>query len=363
MRDFYRRLKLDPPCSSEEIRQRLHLLDPQTRRDAEYVLLDPERRRVYDRTLSALRSIARLRSNLRYMNDTPTWVEPGTRDFRVPSVVVRGPTDETGWKRWFLLAAGVVLVILYGLGQQGDDERGPRTDPGPREPAPTARVTPPMVDPWSPPAREKRYVEVGELYLRAGPGTNFERVGTLSRFTTVVPSADAGDGWLEVSTEDGREGYVAAEFLAEGDGSSAYRAWCLQEAGEKPRSGEVLKGSRRGNHRVTIENSPYQDAVLKMKRRDGGTVLAVYLGAGATVTVDGVPDGEYKVVFASGRTYSRACGYFLEDLSVGVADRGPRLESEVRGEVVHYKHYRITLFEVPEGNLRTREGRLEEFLD
>lgn len=67
----------------------------------------------------------------------------------------------------------------------------------------------------------------------------------------------------------------------------------------KPQSGTVLCGSSWGTFSITIHASSSEDCVVSLKTAKGTPMLAFYVQAGDTVTVD-VPDGHYYVYFAYG---------------------------------------------------------------
>src|SRR3954447_20160912 len=88
MKDFYKRLGLDGDAATPDaIRAALaapaepaHALDAATREAAEFVLLDPRRRAVYDRNRRVLVTIGQLRSRLG-LNLKPFWSRGGVGDF------------------------------------------------------------------------------------------------------------------------------------------------------------------------------------------------------------------------------------------------------------------------------------------
>jgi len=55
------------------------------------------------------------------------------------------------------------------------------------------------------------------LRVRSGPGTSYERVASLRNGTEVTVVAEAGDGWLEITFQDGGRtltGYVLGQYIA-----------------------------------------------------------------------------------------------------------------------------------------------------
>src|SRR3954469_19924769 len=90
MKDFYKRLGLDDDATADAIRGALvapaepaRAPDAATRVAAEFVLLDPRRRAVYDRNRRVLVTIGQLRSRLG-LNLKPFWSRGGFGDFSYP---------------------------------------------------------------------------------------------------------------------------------------------------------------------------------------------------------------------------------------------------------------------------------------
>jgi hypothetical protein len=80
MIDFYKRLNLPGGATEQQIRSALGTAAPDLRRVAETILLDPRRRRVYDRNRELLLTIAQLRFDLG-LNYTRFWSRRQFKDF------------------------------------------------------------------------------------------------------------------------------------------------------------------------------------------------------------------------------------------------------------------------------------------
>lgn len=62
--------------------------------------------------------------------------------------------------------------------------------------------------------RDIRKVASNKVNMRAGPGTNFGRVGQLMRGTEVVVLRDPGNGWIKLEVQEtGRIGWMADRLL------------------------------------------------------------------------------------------------------------------------------------------------------
>jgi len=113
---------------------------------------------------------------------------------------------------------------------------------------------------------------------------------------------------------------VPARYLFAGPGDGPKRRWCETNRGDPPRNGDVLLRRTGGSHRAAIANDTGSDAVVRLKTASGQTLLALYVGAGEEAALAGIPEGTFRLVYASGRSYSRACGVFLDDMKSYVLD-------------------------------------------
>ena len=81
-------------------------------------------------------------------------------------------------------------------------------------------------------------------------------------------------------------------------------------------NGQLVTDQRRGGDgELEVQNGTDQDAVVSLSQA-GSTILSVYVTAGQTTTVAGIPDGAYDLFFNSGagwdeqlRTFTRACEF------------------------------------------------------
>jgi curved DNA-binding protein CbpA len=194
----------------------------------------------------------------------------------------------------------VLLVVVTGV--------APRLSSGP--PPPAVRG-----------AADWHVTEAGAA-LRAGPGRNAEVVGELARFQSVaLRPVKTEAGWVPVWAGP-LEGFLPSEAVAPGNGDEARLAWCRGGAGTRPESGAVLRRDASGPHALTVVNASGRDAVLKLRRPGGGTVLAVYVRAGGEASLSGLPDGPLQPVYQVGESWSTPCGAFL-DAPVTLTAREP----------------------------------------
>jgi len=80
MKDLYKRLNVSEGSGEERIRSALAGSTPDLQSSAEFILLDPRRRAVYDRNRQLLITIGQLRFDLG-LNYTPFWSRRQFKDF------------------------------------------------------------------------------------------------------------------------------------------------------------------------------------------------------------------------------------------------------------------------------------------
>jgi hypothetical protein len=167
----------------------------------------------------------------------------------------------------------------------------------------------------APKAGEVRHVAVELLKMRQGPGADAPVLEILDRFTTVkvLGTAEGGE-WTRVTVPSGASGFVPARYLFAGAGDGPKRNWCETNRGDPPKSGDVLLRRTGGNHRATVTNDTGADAVVRLKTSGGQTLLALYVAAGQDAVLAGIPEGSFRLTFATGSSYSRACGVFLDNM-------------------------------------------------
>lgn len=111
------------------------------------------------------------------------------------------------------------------------------------------------------------------------------------------------------------------DAMAQSQQETEHQRQCRESAGVPPTSGEVLlRDLEAGGHTLRINGGP-TDGLIKLKR-DDTTVLSFYVGAYQTVAIEDIPDGTFRLLFASGSEFSRGCGEFVTDMSVS-ADPDP----------------------------------------
>lgn len=208
----------------------------------------------------------------------------------------------------FLFAAAMAVIQLSRPGPQA-----PAADVRPFAPTVPPIATTPASVPESGPATY--YVLPGGgaalLWRRDEAHDAFVPAGRVADFTPVLALAVlARSGLVGVRLADGGIGFIDADRLAPGDRMTAHRAYCAYNAGAPPGNGEVLSRRGDGSGRVTIENRGSEPAVVKLRDAAGRAVVSVYVAAGASTVVTGLPDQAYRPDFALGELWSRECDGF-----------------------------------------------------
>lgn len=173
--------------------------------------------------------------------------------------------------------------------------------------APTLELTaPPTPEPTAPPTPEptpapQAIVQTDSLRVREGPGTNYPiRTHVNAADTLHVVGRANTLPWVKVVLPDTSEGWVSAQ-PEHVQLSSAIEN--LPVAYFQPPS-SVIQGDeqRIGLGELHIENGTQSDTVLILSR-DDATLIAAYVRAGETLTIDRIPDGTYVVFATSGQDW------------------------------------------------------------
>jgi hypothetical protein len=308
---LYARLGVDPSASAEAItaafRRKAHVLHPDVPEtgnaeafmqlmEAYDVLGDASQRAAYDRSARLV--------------DPPLPIAPVMDEPAIPWP--RFSDLPLGW--WFGIGGLFVFAATMAVLQF--------SRPGPQAPAtdvrPFAPTVPPIaVAPASVPASgaATHYVLPGGgaalLWRRGDAHDAFVPAGRVADFTAVQALGVLDDGGLvAVRLADGGTGFIDADRLAPGDRLTAHRAYCAYNAGAPPGNGEVLTRRGDGGARLAIENRGSEPAVVKLRDAAGRSVISIYVTAGASTMVTGLPDQTYRPDFALGELWSRACDSF-----------------------------------------------------
>lgn len=250
---------------------------------------------------------------------------------------MHGDDENRGFKGLGKLAANQPPPMPPGAGQSppGPAASPEPGTPPPKEPPPepppgggrphTGQISPPPgpggSQPWTPPPKPgggsgcaKAALIVFILFVLFA--------GTCAVLVRFVGGGDPDSEYTDTPSGDVTDPAEAAALaaqaqadLAEAEAEQARLDACRQEAGAMPETGEVLvRDLETGGHTLKI-NGGDSDGLIKL-RRDDATVLAFYVRANDTATIEDIPDGTYRIMFASGSDFSRGCGEFVTGMSV-----------------------------------------------
>lgn len=166
---------------------------------------------------------------------------------------------------------------------------------------------------------EIRHVAVEGLKVRMAPAAGSPVLTLLDRFTTVEVADETHSAeWVRIRTPSGIDGFVETRSLYAGSGARFKSQWCAENRGGPVSAGEVLTRRVSGDHRLLVHNEGRRDGVVKLKTLAGHTVTSFYVPATYHIGIGGIPEGTYRIEFATGTRYSRGCGVFLDDMQAAL---------------------------------------------
>ncbi|MBY3151067.1 hypothetical protein HFO56_01410 [Rhizobium laguerreae] len=131
------------------------------------------------------------------------------------------------------------------------------------------------------------------------------------------------------------------------------------------RNGEILSSRgmlAQGGHAIQIANGAKGNAIVKVRdNRDRSVVLSFYVAGSREVTIQGIPDGDYTVQYATGGALDFLCKKFAkldwaEELPGVQSFRTERTATQIMTSVLSY-----TLYEVAGGNVEPQTISAESF--
>lgn len=117
-----------------------------------------------------------------------------------------------------------------------------------------------------------------------------------------------------------------------------------------------------GGHVLEIDNGARGNAIIKVRDANTGTLLvSFYVRGSQKAQVTGIPDGDYKVQFATGSLLDATCRNFVtlewaEQFPGAQAFRTERTATQIITSVLSY-----TLYEVAGGNVSPQAISAQEF--
>jgi len=129
----------------------------------------------------------------------------------------------------------------------------------------------------------------------------------------------------------------------------------------------IIELSKHGDGTLNIENGTKRDAVVKLVDDTlDKAVVGFYVRAGQTATVEEIPDGLFRVLFALGTDWNAVERTFTRDKAFSEFDKKLDFTTTERTEgarvTTESTIFTLTLHGVPEGNVRTSGIEEKEFL-
>ena len=132
------------------------------------------------------------------------------------------------------------------------------------------------------------------LNVRSGPGSNYNKVASVSNGTTVTVLEDAGNGWYKIEYSSGKTGYVSADYIQiTGSGSSSGSG----NSGSSSSSGAAISGKTpavvtgAGNG-LNVRSGPGSNYEKVASISNGNTVTIL----------ENTGTGWYKIDYGNGKT-------------------------------------------------------------
>jgi hypothetical protein len=216
---------------------------------------------------------------------------------------------------WAALGGVLCFAVVMALVQFN---RSPPAVSGPliRPTAPPVVTAGPRPAPASVPLTgpSTHYVSAGAdavLWRHDGARNSYVPAGHVAAFSSVqalglVPA----HGLVEIRLADASSGFIDAARLTAGSRDKARRAYCAYEAGTPPRNGEILERNATGRAQIALRNRSVQEAVLKLRDTSGHVIAAVFVAPGSATVLSDLPDVAYRLEYAVGELWSRACKSF-----------------------------------------------------
>lgn len=373
MRDLYRPLGLNPAASDAEIRQAIsRYTGSEFSRDVfTEILLNPRRRKVYDRAWTTLHSLGRVRANLRLKDDAWesrnhdfTAVPDGWPTFRIqqdalraakPKATTSTPVDvgkkgKGTSKRTFIVPAVAIGIILIGYILHNPSSNTGRNTPASHT-QPEEQIQPAKHIPPEPiiSAEESTKAYVAELPIRSFEAFDEERDKFLQ--------SESNNGKMIILTED-EENKIIKDILD--DLEKRY----YNPAEPRPET-QVFYTYASVKAPMEIKAPVGQDYFVRLENHSlsptafysGQPVMEAYIRGGTSLKIMDVPRGIHTLKYATGKTWRGPMMRFGKDTTYLKAYNDmdfskPRNEKYV---------YTIELTEEPGGTLHTSSLSARDF--
>ena len=119
--------------------------------------------------------------------------------------------------------------------------------------------------------------------------------------------------WLDSSPLTRRTGWINETNFARGNGELIRKDFCRANKGDPLDSNELVRGtpSRDRFMLLQVHNATTKDAYVKLLQSNVNVIASFVVSSDATRTINGLPRGDYEVVFVTGTEFSRGCESFI----------------------------------------------------
>ena len=213
--------------------------------------------------------------------------------------------------------------------------------------------------------REERrvYVNSDVASILAGPNYGAEELARVPRWGELVKTGRVQGAWYEVEWQAPsldnvlKYGWVLGGFLERGSGSEARVRDCEEHVPKpRPKHNDIImnKLDLHTNSEFAVENGLRDDAYVKLVREHDKAAIALFVAAGKTASLKGIPYGSYMVAFGTGSIFDCERRKFCIRGAAQMFDR--QIEYDVRTG-----GWEFTLQAVSGGNARTSSISYDEF--
>ena len=212
--------------------------------------------------------------------------------------------------------------------------------------------------------REERRFHVKEQVARVleAPEHAAAELGRVPQWGDLTATGRVQGPWHEVEWHAASPeraltvGWVLGGLLGRGSGTEARFAYCEHYADGRAKHNDVVRRDIDSHtlNSLAVENGLADNAYVKLIRGQDGAVISLYVEAGKTASLSGIPGGSYEIAFATGSRFSRGCDSFSQR---GTARRF--------AEPVDYGHravvWTLSLHDVNDGNARVNSIDYDDF--
>jgi hypothetical protein len=196
---------------------------------------------------------------------------------------------------------------------------GTQTASAPTPFAPPTATLPPSPTPTLLPTKTQPpaiIVLTEQLTVYEGPGFDFLEIGRLAQEQSAAVLGRGEDcSWIKISSSATGEGWILS-----GDAWVEKNFICQQlpRASYRPKTGTLItnKFLSAGKGILEIDNGTSSDSLIILADLDGNSLAAVYIRKESIHELSGIPDGVYKIFFASGSGWNPEEKMFSENLNL-----------------------------------------------